>query len=109
LLSLMFILASYINGIGKPRVNLYISMVAMVVTVILDITLIPRYSIEGAAVASSMAYSLATFLSMAYFLRQTGLPARSLFLLNRDDINQLRLVAQRLQARWQGGGGKTGA
>jgi O-antigen/teichoic acid export membrane protein len=106
LLSLMFILASYINGIGKPRVNLYISMIALVVTVILDMTLIPRYSIEGASVASSMAYSLATLLSMAYFLRQTGLPATSLFVLNRDDINQLWLVVERLKARWQGGASK---
>jgi len=106
LLSLMFILASYINGIGKPRVNLYISMVALVVTVILDTTLIPRYSIEGAAVASSMAYSLATLLSMAYFLRQTGLPASSLFVLTRDDLRLLRLVVERLKARLPGGPGK---
>ena len=103
LLSLMFILTSYINGIGKPKVNLVISMVALVVTAFLDATLIPHYSIEGAAVASSAAYSLATILSMGYFLHQTGLPLSSLMLLNRDDLHQLGLVVGRLKDRWAGG------
>jgi O-antigen/teichoic acid export membrane protein len=104
LLSLTLILVSYINGIGKTRVNLVISLVSLAATLALDIALIPPYSIIGASVASSIAYSLGAFLSMAYFIHHTQLPATSLFSLNREDTRQVALLVERLKTRTRGAG-----
>ncbi len=102
LLSLTFVLSSYINGIGKPRVNTYISVISLVVTVALDIILIPTFSKEGAAVASSLAYSVSAMLMLGYFIRTTHLPLRTVFLLNRDDIGRLLKLVDRMKHKIPG-------
>lgn len=102
LLSLVFVVASYINGIGKPRVNTIISAVALVITVLLDWLLIPHYSKEGAAIASSLSYTVSTLLSLGYFIHITKLPIRSLLFLTQDDINQLWKLVEKMKAKWIG-------
>ncbi|MCE1252945.1 MAG: polysaccharide biosynthesis C-terminal domain-containing protein [Anaerolineae bacterium] len=102
LLSLTFVLSSYINGIGKPRVNTTIAVISLAVTVVLDILLIPAFSKEGAAIASSLAYSISAMLTLAYFVRDSHLPLRRIFLLNRDDLNQLLKLVDRLKSRIPG-------
>ena len=92
LLSLTFIITSYINGIGKTRINLFISLITFFAILVLDILLIPRYSIIGASIASSIAYTVGAIFSMGYFLWKTGLPIKSLVWINHEDIFQLRTI-----------------
>lgn len=56
------VLTTDIAGQGYPGRNAVISLIALVVTVSLDLALIPHYGVTGAAVASSIAYGV-TFLS----------------------------------------------
>ena len=46
--------------------------VAAAATVVLDILLIPRFGINGAAVASSCAYTVALLMSLSVYRRSTG-------------------------------------
>ncbi len=52
------VISSYLSGIGKPTYSTYIGAGTVVLTVILDLVLIPRFGINGAAVASSIVYTL---------------------------------------------------
>lgn len=56
-LSLGRVAASDLSGRGKSEYSSVFSIVALVVTMILDLTLIPRLGIQGAAIASTAAYS----------------------------------------------------
>ena len=51
------VISSYLSGIGKPTYSTYIGTATVVLTVTLDLLLIPRYGINGAAVASSIVYT----------------------------------------------------
>ncbi|MEA2551542.1 MAG: hypothetical protein QOE25_1311 [Actinomycetota bacterium] len=54
------IVSAFLYGIGRPGLNSFALGGGLVMTAILDITLIPRFGIMGAAIASAVAYSTAT-------------------------------------------------
>ena len=58
-----------LTGRGDPLAKTVSSAAALVLTVILDLTLVPELGIEGAAIASSVAYSVAAFAGVRRFLR----------------------------------------
>jgi len=84
--SIANVLAAYIAGIGKPRLNLYVSGVSLIITVTLDLLLIPRLNIVGAAIASTASYSVAAFLLVFFFIRETGVSLREVLLPSSEDL-----------------------
>jgi len=66
------VLNGYNVGIGRPELNSYTALAALVITVVGDITLIPHYSLLGAAVTSSVAYTTKTAVLTAIFLVTSG-------------------------------------
>jgi O-antigen/teichoic acid export membrane protein len=85
-LSLASVLASHLAGIGRPDLNLRASLAGLFVTVPLDILLIPRAGIVGAALASSCAYFLSTALNAWYFHRKTNISIKELVLISPAEI-----------------------
>jgi Na+-driven multidrug efflux pump len=59
-------------------------------SIILDIFMIPAWKLEGAAIASSIAYVTAFLVTLFYYCRITGLRPKELLLLRRDDMKQIR-------------------
>ena len=53
------VLTSYIFSRGRPILNTGITAVSLVVTVAADLILIPLFDVNGAAIASSLAYVVA--------------------------------------------------
>jgi O-antigen/teichoic acid export membrane protein len=88
------VLAAYIAGIGKPRLNLVVSGVSLIVTIALDVALIPRLNIVGAAIASTTSYSLSALLLIVFFIRETGVPLREVLLPTSEDVKILLSVAR---------------
>jgi O-antigen/teichoic acid export membrane protein len=70
------VLSGYNVGIGRPELNTYTALAGMLVTVIADIMLIPPYGLVGAAIASSIAYTVkaATFTGIFLFTSGVTLP-----------------------------------
>ena len=62
------VLTNEIAGRGYPYYNSVNSGLALVITVVLDLLLIPRYGVVGAALASSIAYTSIFFTAIAFFL-----------------------------------------
>lgn len=56
------ILANGIAAKGKPELNMYTSVFAMLLNIILNIFLIPEYGFIGAAIATSIAYTFNSIL-----------------------------------------------
>jgi O-antigen/teichoic acid export membrane protein len=92
------VLAAYIAGIGKPRLNLLVSGVSLVVTITLDLVLIPRLDIVGAAIASSVSYTLSALLLIMFFVRETGASLSEVLLPTSEDVKMLLSVV-RLRVR----------
>jgi O-antigen/teichoic acid export membrane protein len=88
------VLAAYMAGIGKPRLNLLVSGVSLIVTIALDLALIPKLNIVGAAIASTVSYSLGALLLIVFFIRETGAPLREVLLPTAEDVKILLSVAR---------------
>lgn len=67
------VMSAYIAGIGKPIVNFYIALLGLIVTIIFDILLIPHYKIEGAALASTLSYTISTTAVIYWVSKQSNL------------------------------------
>jgi stage V sporulation protein B len=57
---------SILNGIGKPKVNLYLVLIGGIFNVLLNFFLIPRFGINGAAFSTLLGYILMAFLSFIF-------------------------------------------
>ena len=67
------VLNGYNVGIGRPEFNSYTALAGLVITVIGDVTLIPSYSLMGAAFTSSVAYTVKAAALTFLFLSTSGI------------------------------------
>ena len=67
------VLNGYDVGIGRPEFNSYTALAGLVITVIGDVTLIPPYSLMGAAFTSSVAYTVKAAALTFLFLSTSGI------------------------------------
>lgn len=96
------VIASYLSGIGRPIYATYISAVTVVLTVFLDLTLIPRFGIQGAAVSSSTVYITATALSIVVFIRESGSGWWETLVIQPADFARYRELAISLRHGFRG-------
>jgi O-antigen/teichoic acid export membrane protein len=80
------VISSYVVGIGKPELTFWFAIICLIVTVFLDIFLIPIWGIEGAAIASSAAYIAASLFSIFAFVQETGISPLKLVVPEKDDL-----------------------
>jgi O-antigen/teichoic acid export membrane protein len=66
--SVNILLASKFSADGNVMYNLRISTICLVIALILNWLLIPKYGIEGAAIASSIAYSFSSIFAIHKFV-----------------------------------------
>ena len=66
------ILANYFSGTGKPKYNLYASLIGLSVTLVSAFILIPMLGIRGAAITTTLTYSALFVYQWIVFHRQTG-------------------------------------
>ncbi len=85
-LSLCTITGAFFGGKKMVRINTYSTLAGVVVVIILDLLLIPRYNINGAAAASSIAYTCTFLFSLFVLKKKFNLRLSSLFSFSRKDI-----------------------
>ena len=91
-LSLVRILAGDLKGRGRPGTVSVAMGLAAVITIGLDLVLIPQFGIAGAAAASVIAYAVSAAILGASFVRLTGADARDLVPGPSDALALLRFL-----------------
>ncbi len=87
LFSPTIILSAYLNGIHRQVYTTWVACGSLTVTIVLNLLLVPRIGVAGAAVASTASYTLSSVVTVALSLRTTpGLTARALFVPHRADL-----------------------
>jgi len=81
--------SSFFSGTGRIRLNMYGSLLGLVVTCSLGFWLIPRWGIWGAALTQSLSYLTTFSFALLMFLKVNHLNVRAL-LINKTDIVVLR-------------------
>src|SRR5262249_27350554 len=85
--TLCVVLAAALAAVNRQSVNLTASAAGLLVTIVLDLLLIPRFGMTGAAVASAASYIVTTAVVARAFSRIGSVPLRSILLLQRGDLN----------------------
>jgi len=80
-------LSAVTTGRGHPRYALYLSLVSFPLTAALYLALIPPWGATGAAVASTVSYTLTTLVAWVFYRRVTGLRFRTL-IPGREDLRE---------------------
>lgn len=83
------VLTSYIFSQGRPFTNSMITAAALVVTVVADFALIPRFHVTGAAIASSIAYGVHFVLSLAAYRQLSGGSVWEAVIVRGDDVRRV--------------------
>ncbi len=85
--SMMPSLAAFFSQqLGKPRTPFYFSALSMTICALVTALTLPHFGIIAAAVATSISYTVAFVAAAVYFIRRTGIKARSIFALSTDDL-----------------------
>jgi O-antigen/teichoic acid export membrane protein len=81
--------SSYLNGVGKVIYAPFINGTELVLTITLNLLLIPSFGILGASVATSVCYAYDGLMSMHYFRKHSNMNLRDVLLIKRKDISIL--------------------
>jgi O-antigen/teichoic acid export membrane protein len=86
------VISSYLSGIGKPTYSTFIGAGTVILTIALDLLLIPRYGINGAAAASSIVYTCTAVASVMVFRHESGAGLLETLLIRPDDFVRYQRV-----------------
>lgn len=91
------ILAAYYAGKKKLKVNLLGSLICLLVILILDLLLIPNYSISGAVIANNIAYGITSIFFISYYLLEKKDGDKNIFLMSLNDLRAITFIFKPLK------------
>jgi O-antigen/teichoic acid export membrane protein len=104
MMALYQLLSRNFTSRGKQEVNIVAACTALALNVSLNLFLIPRYGISGAALANGISYGIAALVLLVAFVYDSGHSVAETLLVRRAELTQLaraaRQYAARLQGRW---------
>ena len=93
------VLGSYLFSQGRVIYNTYATFIALGVTLALDIVLIPTLEIEGAAIASSVAYVVSLAATLYWYRKVSGGSVWDALIVRPSDRRFYGALLQKLRAR----------
>lgn len=96
-LSFSKILTADLAGRGKPQFGAYSSFVSLAVNIPLNLYLIPKWGISGAAFASTIAYIIATLVVFIFFIKVSGKPWIEVLLIRKEDFKDYKQIILKIR------------
>jgi O-antigen/teichoic acid export membrane protein len=96
MMALYQILTRSFTSHAKQEINIVAAMVALCLNVGLNLVLIPRYGIAGAALANGISYGTAAMILLVVFVRQSGHSVRETLVVGETDLSDLARAARRI-------------
>jgi O-antigen/teichoic acid export membrane protein len=94
------VLGNDIAARGRPLTMSVLAAISVAANIVLNLVLIPRYGIDGAAWASTASYSILFAATVAVYRQVAGVPLRTILLPSREDgAAYLRLARRTLPSR----------
>jgi O-antigen/teichoic acid export membrane protein len=98
-MSLYVLLSRNFTSRNRQTVNIFAAYLALVGNVTLNLVLIPRQGIVGAALATLISYGLSAVVLLVLFLRESGMPWHEVLVLKPADV---ALWKQMAGQAWEG-------
>ena len=91
------ILGHYYSGIGRYQMNTFAALCGLAVTFILGFTLIPRYDVIGAAITSTVSYTVNAIFLFIFFIKESNFKGRDFILTKSEVMNYINSFKQQFQ------------
>lgn len=91
-LSVSKLLSADLGARGLPQYSMYVSILNFILNIALNIILIPKIGIAGAALSSTISYTAALLFQAYFYKRITNIPLSELILLKKEDLKNLKNV-----------------
>ncbi len=85
------LLTDHFYGLGKPELALKANCLCAPLNIVLNILLIPKFGISGAALVSSITYTVYLLFLAVAFKKETGRGFRDMFVVRRSDLLRFKL------------------
>ncbi|NWQ39484.1 flippase [Bacillus sp. EB106-08-02-XG196] len=86
LLTVEKILSNDLAGRGKPELNMYVSFFNVIINVILNLILIPRFGVKGAAISSTITYVCSFIIKAFIFKAVTKMKIKDFLVITKTDL-----------------------
>ena len=93
------VLGSYLFSQGRIIYNTYATFIALMLTIALDFALIPPLEVEGAAIASSIAYTASLIATLYWYRRESGGNIIEALVFRPADLRYYREAWERLRGQ----------
>ncbi len=104
MISLYQILTRNFTSRNRQQVNIIAAAIALGVNTSMNLVLIPRFGILGAAMSTAVSYTLAALMLLVVFVRESGSSFRSAILVDGDDLARYPRMLMAAGARFRGAG-----
>jgi O-antigen/teichoic acid export membrane protein len=104
MISLYQILTRNFTSRNRQQVNIVAAAIALGVNTTMNLLLIPRLGILGAAVSTAVSYTLAAIMLLVVFVRESGTSVRSAILIDAADLARYPRMVLAAGARLRGAG-----
>jgi O-antigen/teichoic acid export membrane protein len=95
LLAVEKLLSNDLAARGKPEINMNVSIFNVIFSTILNVILIPQYGATGAAIATSISYSLSFIIKAVIFKKVTGEPFAKFLVFKKEDATLVKKMLLR--------------
>jgi O-antigen/teichoic acid export membrane protein len=95
-LAVFRILASGISGLGHPLIYSICTISAVIVSLVLNLILVPKYQEIGAAVSNAIAYFIAFVILIAFIKFKFRQSLHKFLIVNKGDLNRIIESTRRL-------------
>jgi O-antigen/teichoic acid export membrane protein len=93
MMSLYVLLSRNFTSHNRQIVNIFAAYLALVGNIVLNLILIPRFGILGAAFSTLASYSASSIILFVMFLRESGLAWHDVLVLKPSDVSMWRRLA----------------
>lgn len=97
LLTIFKVINMDLSGKGKPWVSLKAMIPALLINVVLNIVFIPKHGAVGAALASTISYSLAALLFIFFYSKETKIPVIDIIRYKASDFQPIVQLLKKLK------------
>ncbi|WP_299119789.1 flippase [uncultured Winogradskyella sp.] len=97
LLTIFKVINMDLSGKGKPWVSLKAMIPALIINIILNVVFIPKFGAVGAALASTISYSLAAILFIFFYSKETKIPISVMVKYKASDFQPIVQLLRKLK------------
>ncbi len=98
-LSLGSVPAAYLGGVGRPIFAMYASLGSLIVNIGLNLVFIPKWGIAGAALATTISYTLMTLIVLVPYLKMSQNRLTDMVIMKPDDFRPYLNLIKKLLLR----------